>query len=332
MSDRPLVSIITIFLNAEKFIEEATASVLAQTYERWELLLVDDGSFDGSTGIALRYAEQYGDRVRYLEHDGHQNRGMSASRNLGIREAKGQYIAFLDADDVYLPQKLERQVAILDAQPTAAMVYGASEHWHSWTGRTQDLGRDRRRELGVPPDTLIQPPTLPILFLRGKAEPPGTCSVLVRREAIERVGGFVDHFRGMYEDQAFFYKLCLRAPVFVESGRWDRYRQHPDSACAISRSVGEYAPGRPNPALQVFLDWLEAYLTEQGVADRGVWKALRAALWPYRHPILYRLLAPARFMVSVKSLLGRGLCRVRRVLGPRVVHLSSDSPGRAMRR
>src|SRR5438105_1562536 len=104
MSSKPLVSAITIFLNEEKFLQEAIASVFAQTYDNWELLLVDDGSTDASTEIALRYAKQYPEKVRYVEHRGHQNRGMSAARNLGIRNAKGQYIAFLDADDVWLPK------------------------------------------------------------------------------------------------------------------------------------------------------------------------------------------------------------------------------------
>src|SRR5437773_4242914 len=99
MTNKPLVSVIIIFLNAEKFIEEAIESVLAQTYDHWELLLVDDGSIDSSTEIALRYAEQYPGKVNYLEHEGHQNRGMSASCNLGIRNTKGEYIAFLDVDD-----------------------------------------------------------------------------------------------------------------------------------------------------------------------------------------------------------------------------------------
>src|SRR4029078_6600136 len=71
-TDKPLVSVIIIFLNEERFSREAIESVFAQTYENWELLLVDDGSTDASTKIARRYAEQYPERVRYLEHDGHQ--------------------------------------------------------------------------------------------------------------------------------------------------------------------------------------------------------------------------------------------------------------------
>src|SRR4030095_6915955 len=114
MGSKKLVSVILIFLDAEPFIQEAIESVFAQTYDHWELLLVDDGSSDGSTAIARHYVEQCPENVRYFEHQGHQNRGMNASRNLGLRHARGKYIALLDADDVWLPVKLEQQVAILE--------------------------------------------------------------------------------------------------------------------------------------------------------------------------------------------------------------------------
>ena len=147
MSNRQQVSCIIIFFNAEKFFEEAIESVFAQSYNNWELLLVDDGSTDSSTSIAHHYAEKYPDKVRYLEHESHQNRGMSATRNLGIRHANGEYVAFLDADDVWLTQKLEQKVAILNSHPEAVMVCGPVQFWYSWTGNPDDMekGYCRRR-------------------------------------------------------------------------------------------------------------------------------------------------------------------------------------------
>lgn len=290
-SQTPLVSVIIIFLDAgETFFKQAIASVFAQTYCNWELLLVDDGSTDISTKIARHYAEQYPDKVRYLEHEGHQNCGMSASRNLGINHAKGEYIALLDADDIWLPQKLEKQTAILAAQPEAEMVYGSTLMWHSWTGQRKDAGHDYGRKLGVPPDTLVKPPTLLTLFLTGKAETPGTCSVLMRRQLVQDVGGFENSFRGMYEDQAFFAKACLKAIVFVESGCWDKYRQHSKNSCAIAQAVGDYHPLEPHSAHLRFLTWLEQYLAEQKIENVEVERALKAAKFPYRNPRLYQLL------------------------------------------
>src|ERR1700676_3510370 len=104
MSQRPLVSVIIIFLNEDRFLAEAIESVRAQTYANWELILVDDHSTDRSTATSLD-AVAHHPRIRYVEHPGHANRGMSASRNLGLVQARGQYGGFLDAEDVWLPHK-----------------------------------------------------------------------------------------------------------------------------------------------------------------------------------------------------------------------------------
>jgi glycosyltransferase involved in cell wall biosynthesis len=305
MNSTPLVSVIMIFLNAEKFIEEAVESVLSQTYSNWELIFVDDGSTDASTEIARRYVQKYPQKMRYFEHAGHQNAGMSASRNLGIKSCRGDYIAFLDADDTYLPYKLEKQVALLAAQPKAGMVYGPTQYWYSWTGEPDDQARDTMRTLGVRADQLYQPPELVTRFLQNTARTPGTCSVLIRRKAIENVGGFEERFSGMFEDQAFFYKVCLQVPVYVESGCWDRYRQHSDSHCHISHQKGAWDPGHRLTATRaVFLDWLEAYLTEKKVTHPLIWQLLQSELWSYRHPRLHNLM----FAVSnFKSRLGSRL-------------------------
>jgi glycosyltransferase involved in cell wall biosynthesis len=304
MKGKPLVSIIIIFLNAAKFLQEAIESVLAQTYDNWELFLIDDGSSDASTAIAWRYVEQYSGKARYLEHVGHQNRGMSASRNLGIRHAKGEYITFLDADDVWLPHKLEQQVAIMDSQPAAAMVYGATQYWHSWTGNPEDLGRDRVPKLGVPPNTLVMPPLLLPLFWRGEAAVPSPCDIMVRREVIEGVGGFEEAFRSLYEDQVFYAKVCLKVPVFVSDQCWDRYRQHQESACAVAGKTG-----LNHSAHLTFLNWVEEYLSQQGVKDAEVREALQKKLRPYRQPILRRLFVYGQYRIRQMQGLLRKIAR-----------------------
>ena len=157
MNSLPGVSVIMIFLNEEKFIEEAVRSVFAQSYTNWELLLVDDGSTDASSVMAQRFAQQYPEKVCYLEHAGHTNRGMSASRNVGMRHARGKYIALLDGDDVWLPEKLERQMAIMEAQPDVAMVYGPTEYWYSWTGLAEDTKRDQVPTLNIPLEHALRP-------------------------------------------------------------------------------------------------------------------------------------------------------------------------------
>jgi glycosyltransferase involved in cell wall biosynthesis len=285
VSDRPFVSAILIFLNEGRFIQEAVESIFAQTYDHWELLLVDDGSTDESSGIALRYAEQHPEKVRYLEHGGHGNRGMSVSRNLGIANAKGEYIAFLDADDVWLPNKLEHQVAILESQPAAAMVFGPTQWWYSWSGNAHDRQRDYIHDLGVQPNTLLQPPALLTRFLRVPEMSPCTCSALIRRKVVDQVGGFEEHFRGLYEDQAFFAKVSLAAPVFVTSQCSARYRQHANSNCSTTQT-------QHSAARSAFLRWLADYVSKQ--YNVRWWRTLRTGFWPCRYPKLDRIYQRAR--------------------------------------
>ena len=303
MSSGPLVSVVLIFWNAAPYLREAIESVLAQSYPCRELLLVDDGSSDGSTAIARQYAAEHPGQVRYLQHAGHANLGMSASRNLGIREAQGSYVAFLDADDVWFSSALQDQVAILQGHPAAAMVYGPIQYWYSWSGQPEDRHRDQVERLGVPEDTLIDPPRLLPLFLRDKAAVPS--GVLVRREVVQSVGGFEDAFRGEYEDQVFCAKICLAAPVFAAGSCWYRYRQHPESCVIRGQQTGETHTARLR-----FLNWLAGYLTERKVRDRAVWRALELELWRFRHPRRYLWLRRSENLLGrMRSLLhpsGRG--------------------------
>ena len=131
MSSEPTVSVVICFFDAERFLREAIESVFAQTFGAWELLLVDDGSRDGGPEIAREAVVARPDRVRILEHPGRENRGISASRNRGLEEARGRYVAFLDADDRWVERKLEEQVEILELCPEAAMVFGVTLDWRS---------------------------------------------------------------------------------------------------------------------------------------------------------------------------------------------------------
>ena len=274
-----LVTVIVIFLDEARFIREAIDSVFAQTYQHWELLLVDDGSRDQSSGIARSIADQHPDKIRYFEHAGHQNLGMSASRNLGVRHAKGKYIAFLDADDVWSPVKLEQQLAIFRAYPAAEMVVGPVQWWYGWTGNPQDLKLDFVGGLNVQPNRLIEPPELLTALLQ-KDTVTSTIS-LVRREAIVHVGGFEETFRGLYEDQAFFAKLSSTAAIYVSNTCWYKWRKHADSACSDAVSSGQYQAERLK-----FLMWLENYLSQQGILRDELSRTLKRQIWKCRHPSL----------------------------------------------
>ncbi len=283
MNPTSLVSVVVIFLNAEQFMREAIESVFAQTSTGWELLLVDDGSTDSSTEIALSYAQQHPERVKYLAHLGHCNQGMSASRNLGIHHAKGHYIAFLDADDVWLPHKLERQLKIMDEQPEAAMVFGPAKFWYSWTGHDEDAKRDWVETVSLRTNALVRPPELLRLSaLERKIHTATPSSFLVRREVFDRRGGFESPFKGLYEDQVFLTKIYAQEAVYVMADYSELYRKHPES---FSTGVSQSAE---DAARWVFLNWVKAYLQQHDVEDASIWTALNEAMWPYQHPWRHR--------------------------------------------
>lgn len=238
---------------------------------------MDDGSVDGSPEIARRFAAEDPGRVRRLEHAGHRHRGVSVSRNLGLGHSRGEYVTFLDSDDVFLPGKLEQQVAIFEAHPAASLIYGNTRYWYSWTGTPEDQSRDLIPELGVALDTLIEPPVLlELLYPLGTTPAPSLNTVMVRRAVAQRLGGFEEAFALAYSDQSFLVKAYLREPVFVSSRCWDKYRQHPGSSSALVERTGQYHPIR-----RAFLGWLRGYLASEGVTDPKVLAALRRALAAY---------------------------------------------------
>ena len=266
---KPTVSIVTIFLNAADFLEEAVESVFAQRYRSWELLLVDDGSTDGSTEIAERFAAKDPDRVRYLEHPNHENRGMSASRNLGLEHARGELIAYLDADDWWFPDKLSHQVETAERHDVH-VVYGPGILWHSWSGRA-DAPEDHVQELGVDLDRAHRPPSLLPVYLRRIECTPGTSGSLIRKASLVAVGASEISFRGMYEDQVVFCKLASKYPVWASSTPGYRYRQHAASACAVALGDGSHLDER-----RAFLIWIDRFLRENDVDDPAI-----ASAWRY---------------------------------------------------
>lgn len=116
----PLVSVIIPSYNRENYIAETIESVLNQTYDNIELIVVDDGSTDKSRNII----DSYGDKISILEHPGRINKGQSAALNLGISISQGEYIAFLDSDDLFAPDKIDKQVRFLEENSQYGLVYG----------------------------------------------------------------------------------------------------------------------------------------------------------------------------------------------------------------
>jgi glycosyltransferase involved in cell wall biosynthesis len=272
------------FLDSARFMREAVESVMAQEHTDWELLLVDDGSTDESTDFAQSMAHADPARIKYCEHLGHANRGLSESRNLGLAHATGTFLAFLDSDDLWLPQKLSQQLSILCERPNVGMVYGPLVFWYGWTGDPADMKRDFVVPMGGVYDAVVPPPKQLLRQIESRDGLPGMCSVLMRRQTALDVGGFEPSFPGMYEDEVFFSKIALRWPVYIISEAYDLYRQHADSFSAKAYRRGEYSmrPGAENKARYFYLQWLESHVRESGLDhDGSLSRAIRNQLLAY---------------------------------------------------
>jgi glycosyltransferase involved in cell wall biosynthesis len=280
----PMITAVMIFFNAERYFAEAIESVLAQTYANWELMLVDDGSTDASTAIARDYAARFPDRVRYVEHPGHANRGMSASRNAGVAAGRGDYVAFLDSDDVWLPGWMEHFAAVAQRFPDAGMIYGPTRYWYSWR-EGADQPKDYTDVLGFPTNELVAAPAALRRLLTDGTQPPCICSMLIRADAYRDVGGFEQSFKGLYEDQVFVSKITFNYNIVVIDEILALYRQHDDSCCHQGLKSGDYHPEDYHPTRARVLGWLAHYLDAKPGADPDIVASVREQLRPYQIPL-----------------------------------------------
>ena len=296
-----LVSISIPFYNSEDFLSEAIDSVLAQTYSHWELFLVDDGSTDRSTEIAQAYAARFPKQITCLEHPDHCNRGLTCSRNLAVRNARGAYLTFLDSDDVWLPHKLHDQISLMNAHPDAGMIYGLSEYWYDWDGSKPAPRKNHIPSLAPGGKLYVPTSLLTRTHPVGPFGAPCPSSLFLRRIAFDRVGGFEECFNPrtfqIFEDTAFLTKIYCTTPVFVADICWDRYRRHEGSMWHINLTENN-----EEAAFRFFFRWLRQYLRRQRISDPELLRAVRKKAWQYWLP----LPAPVtRFIRRVENRLSR---------------------------
>ena len=265
------VSIVLPFLNMARFLPSAVESVLVQSYPEWELIIVDDGSREEETRLARQLAARYGSRARMLTHADGLSHGASATRNLGITEAQGTYVAFLDADDIWLPEKLARQVEILERFPQAAMTFARVRYFSD----DPHGAPEHDQPFGPLHEGLYEPPQLTLEFLRDASIYPCPTAVLARREAMGAVGGFDPHFRKVRTDLVAWTKINTRFAVHADSHIVARYRQHPTSSVAVMNAAGDYLHYE-----LAFYRWLLRYI-------EGLPPAVRTAIEPFACERMY---------------------------------------------
>lgn len=193
MKNSPLVSIITPTYNARSYVKEAIDSALAQTHRNIEIIVVDDGSTDNTKEIVVPYVEKK--QIKYIYQ---KNGGISAARNAGIKKAKGEYIALLDADDVFLPEKIKKQVTHLESNPSCDVSYCDLHHF--WDDKPDDLMKLNYKYYSgreVFQNTLRRSFIAPV-------------TVLFRKKVFEKYGYFDEAIRKYAEDFEFWLRLTYR--------------------------------------------------------------------------------------------------------------------------
>ena len=216
----PRVTVLMAVKDGLPWIREAIESVLSQTYRDFELVLVDDGSVDGTAEAAAEYGDP---RLRVLRND--RNVGQVPSLNRGLREAAGAYVARLDADDVCLPQRLERQVAVLDAEPEVVL-----------TGAWMDVVDERGRLWAKVRGQVRDFPELLFAILSDRF-PFSHPSLMYRRDVVLELGGY-DESLAPAEDKDLYRRLALaRHEVRAVEQVLVRYRRHERQLSQEQRDV-----------------------------------------------------------------------------------------------
>lgn len=206
--DQPMVSVIIPCYKGEKFLSEAIDSVLSQTYQNFEIIVVDDGSPDDIRGVVSRYPQ-----VKYIHQE---NQGVSVARNRGEKEGSGELLVFLDHDDRLLPNALEIGVNSLEEHPHCGMVGGFSQSIDS-------DGNLRKNQ----PRKIIETVNYETI-LAGQSFVP-SAALMFRKTAFETINGFDASFR-QAQDLDLFLRLAQKFPIYHHNQIIVEYRRHQGNA------------------------------------------------------------------------------------------------------
>jgi len=228
MSTNPLVSVIIPCFNYSRFLEEAVESVLAQSYENIECLIVDDGSTDDTKIVSKRLVDK-DTRVKYFYQV---NRGLPAARNMGFLESQGKYIQFLDADDLLHPKKIAVQVRLLEDDPKIDVSYTDYLFFAS------DLNSTQNRSMGL---GLSEKPLDDFLFKWERELSIPIHTALFKRSLIEiKVGPFNESLRAK-EDWVFWVELAVSGSTFhYLDKQYSYYRKHAQNQTADVKEMCIY--------------------------------------------------------------------------------------------
>lgn len=216
----PLVSVIVPCFNQGHFLAEALDSLIAQTYSNWECFVIDDGSTDGTRAVARFFTER-DSRIKYFWQE---NGGLSAARNRGLAEVRGEYVQFLDADDTIDPLKFEKQVYAFSRNPSVSLVYSDFLIFDNADRRVQEeISETQKKRYGTkdPLATLFEGN----LFV--------VHSAIVKARYAKEIGGFDERLRRC-EDFDFWLRVAAHRNAFdYEPGVLSYYRRVPGSMSSL---------------------------------------------------------------------------------------------------
>jgi glycosyltransferase involved in cell wall biosynthesis len=201
------ISVVIPTYNYARYLPEAIDSALRQTHPPLEITVVDDGSTDATPDVLAAY----GDRIRVIRQ---KNQGVGAARNTGVSAARGEYVAFLDSDDIWDPRKLELQIARFEADPALGMVHCGAETFD-----------DKGRVLGVLLDGMEGWVATEMLRLDREVVPVHGSGIMVPKRVLEEIGGF-DARLPPSDDWDLCYRVAARYPIGYVAAVLVRYRQH----------------------------------------------------------------------------------------------------------
>ena len=268
LEGRPAVSVLMPMFNAARYVAEAIESVRAQTFDRWELIIVDDGSTDDSYAIGRRYAEREPDKIRLFQHPDCANHGLSRTLNYAAARAASSYVAFLDADDTWMPDRLAYDVAVLDADPAIAAVISNTLYW--WMDEDRPAWVDQFHS----PVNCVWPPRsfFSSAWLRQESDIPCITAFTARKAILRDLGGF-DESYSVAQDMKIIAEVAFRYPVFVTDACNTEYRRTRESLW--SRSVME---GRDAECRRRFRKWMKALIERDAADDPAILKQFMAGL------------------------------------------------------
>lgn len=302
----PLVSVIMAVFNQENYVKHAIESILSQTYDNFEFLIVDDGSTDGTTAICDKYAHKVS-RIRIFHNKS--NLGLTRSLNIGLRSARGKYIARMDADDVSLAERLETQVTYLESHPEI----GLAGSYYSEIDSNGNIIKET-----------VEFPVAPIIinwhlcFENPIPHPP----IMVRKELLDKLGGYNENY-SFSQDYELFTRLSIHTKmtnipevlfhwrVHENSVSRSKKNEQRETAYLISRKHLSEILNEDVSEKQIHLIWnrnfriAEDAVTAVAILLKCYRKTLELAIWTSDEKRLHRKYVSTKFFYYLRPFLNR---------------------------